>query len=165
MVMPVPHPFLPSPFPLVVTAVSACGYCRSRLWLLSFPLGGTGVPAWGNCRSCVRKLSFPMGWNRNVLILNMVSIYILAFPWCLFRVWCNRWQPGDGKGIKTNSPFSVHLSLFSVVLLIVFVPASLPLSLFVPPYARVYIYNVCLSFPLFLPFKKPAVKRLYQSAS
>ena len=31
--------------------------------------------------------------------------------------------------------------------------------------ARVYIYNVCLSFPLFLPFKKHVVKHIYQSVS
>ena len=44
MVMPVPHLFLPSPFPLVVTAVSACGYCRFRLGEPAFPLGETVVP-------------------------------------------------------------------------------------------------------------------------
>ena len=152
MVMPVPHPFLPSPFPLVVTAVSACGYCRSRLWLLSFPLGGTGVPAWGNCRSCVRKLSFPMGWNRNVLILNMVSIYILAFPWCLFRVWCNRWQPGDGKGIKTNFPiFSKSFYFFCI--LIDCICSSLPSPFLFCSSLCARVYIMCV-FPS--PFSFPS---------
>ena len=66
-------------------SVSACGYCRFHLGEPAFPLEETVVSTWGNCRSHVRKRAFPMGGELHVLILNMVSIYILAFRGVFFE--------------------------------------------------------------------------------
>ena len=53
------------PFPLAVTAVPTCGYCRSHWREPSFPLEETVVPTWGNCRSRVWKRFF-------VLVLHIL---------------------------------------------------------------------------------------------